>query len=93
MLVFPPKEINALYGYRSANSMKSKERWDFAQKYATAMMIKLGGLLALSGTLGCFYIPNGKTAMFMGLGLMIVMVLGLLFSVEKAIKKKFNNTK
>ena len=31
---FPPKKINHLYGYRTSNSMKSQESWDFAQEYS-----------------------------------------------------------
>ncbi len=29
---FPPKEINAVYGYRTKRASKSKAAWDFAQK-------------------------------------------------------------
>jgi uncharacterized membrane protein len=29
----PPKVINAVYGYRTANSMKSKETWRYAHQY------------------------------------------------------------
>ncbi len=90
MLKFPPKNINYLYGYRTKSSMKNKERWDFAQRYSASQMIKLGGLLALSSVLGFFFYPSGKTAMIVGLGLMILMVFYLLFSVEKALKEKFD---
>lgn len=30
---FPPKEINALYGYRTKQSSKSQRHWDFAQRF------------------------------------------------------------
>jgi hypothetical protein len=42
-LRFPPKKINSLYGYRS--SMKSIERWNFAQEYFSKEIIKLGVIL------------------------------------------------
>lgn len=29
----PPQEINSLYGYRTARSMKNRETWDFAHHY------------------------------------------------------------
>ncbi|PCI11801.1 MAG: hypothetical protein COB73_01045 [Flavobacteriaceae bacterium] len=89
MLKFPPKKINSFYGYRTYKSMKNQERWDFAQKYSSLEMIKLGGLLTLSSCLGFFYLPKEKTAMFIGLGLMILMVIILLFRVERAIQQKF----
>ena len=28
-----PKEINAVFGYRTSMSMKSKDTWEFAHKY------------------------------------------------------------
>jgi len=93
MLKFPPKDINSLYGYRTKSSMQNKERWTFAQKYSAIEMAKLGGILTLSGLMGLFINPDAKTGMFIGLGLMIIMVIILLFRVESAIKKKFNNQK
>lgn len=87
LLKFPPKKINSMYGYRTNSSMKNIEKWDFAQKYASIEMMKLGGILTLSGLSGYLYYPSGKIAMFMGLGLMITMVLILIFRVERALKK------
>lgn len=91
MLKFPPKKINGFYGYRTSSSMKNQERWDFSQKYASNEMIKLGALLTLSSIIGLIYKPDGKIGMFIGLGLMILMVVILLIRVEKAIKDKFAN--
>ncbi|WP_407942457.1 SdpI family protein [Mesoflavibacter sp. CH_XMU1404-2] len=71
--------------------MKSQERWDFSQKYSSIEMIKLGALLTLSSTIGLIFEPDGKIGMFLGLGLMILMVVFLLIRVEKAIKNKFAN--
>ena len=28
----PPKEINGIYGYRTAMSMKNKETWEYAHR-------------------------------------------------------------
>jgi len=91
MLKFPPKKINSLYGYRTNSAMKNQDRWDFSQKYAAIEMIKLGGLLTLSATIGIIYNPTNKIGMILGLGFMILMVVFLLIRVEKAIKNKFNN--
>lgn len=41
-----PKEINAVFGYRTAMSMKNKETWKFAHKYC-------GKIWCISG-LVCF---------------------------------------
>lgn len=89
MLYFPPKKINSLYGYRTPSSMKSQERWSFAQEYSAKEMIKLGGLLLLTSILGLIYQPTQSIAMIIGLALMILMVIVLFVRVERAIKKRF----
>ncbi len=93
MLKFPPKKINTLYGYRTSSSMKSQESWDFSQKYSSIEMIKLGAFLTLCSTIGLIFKPDGKIGIFLGLGLMILMVVILLIRVERAIKNKFKNEK
>ena len=42
MLAYPPKKINWIYGYRTPASMKSQERWDFAQIVSSDAMIWVG---------------------------------------------------
>jgi uncharacterized membrane protein len=91
MYKFPPKEINALYGYRTISSMKSKERWVFAQEYSSLEMIKTGAILSLTSVLGLIFKPGGKPGMFLGLGLLILMVVILFIRVERAITNKFEN--
>ncbi len=39
--LFPPGKINYFYGYRTPRSMKSKERWEVANKMASKLMIGL----------------------------------------------------
>lgn len=46
---FPPKKINYLYGYRTARSMKSDNRWEIANKLAPKMMIALSLFDAVLG--------------------------------------------
>lgn len=91
MLKFPPKKINWYYGYRTSNSMKDQKRWDFAQIYSAKEIIKLGGLLMLSSLIGIFYKFNEHVAIIIGVGLMLTMVVILLYRVERAINKNFNN--
>ena len=38
----PPKNINAFVGYRTERSQKSKQAWDFAQKYFGILFLKTG---------------------------------------------------
>ncbi len=88
---FPPKKINALYGYRTNSSMKNQQRWDFAQKFSSIEMLKLSIGLICSGFLGFLINTNDMLGMFLGLSFIIFMVVILFFRVEKAIKNKFDN--
>ncbi len=38
-MYFPPKKMNAVYGYRTPRSYGSQECWDFAQKYSAKVMV------------------------------------------------------
>lgn len=42
LFLFPPKKINAFYGYKTPSSMMSQKNWDFSQKYAGKMLIIAG---------------------------------------------------
>lgn len=89
-LKFPPKEINHLYGYRMTSSMKSQERWDFAQIKSSWEMIKISiAMIVLSGI--PVIVPISES-LNLGLGLFLVIALSgfMIYRVEKAIKNKFN---
>lgn len=89
LLKIPPKGINMLYGYRTKNSMKSQERWDFAQKFAANEMIKSGSLLLLSSLLGFLLNMDYLTATGVGLVLILVAAAYFIWRTEKYINKKF----
>jgi uncharacterized membrane protein len=89
----PPKDINALYGYRTASSMKSQERWDFAQIYGAGQLLKTGALLCLLGLLGFLLLYNFPLNMPVSLIIFVVVLMTvsiiMILTVEKAIKRKF----
>ena len=87
---YPPKKINSLYGYRTTSSMENQEKWNFAQNYSSKEMMKLGFLLLISSLLSLITNFDNLTNMFIGLGLMILIVILLWLRVEKAIKIKFS---
>lgn len=93
MSVFPPRKINGLYGYRTPNSMKDQEKWDFAQKYSSRELVKFGGILLLTSAFGFFFEPGSDSALYVGLGLMIAIILVLFIKVENAIKNEFPDEK
>ena len=85
----PPKEINYLYGYRSAASMKSQEQWDFAQRYCALQAIKVSGVMMGVSLLSYFIPIDTAIKQFSGVFLLILSAAYLLYSTEKAIKRRF----
>lgn len=90
-----PKDINYIFGYRTAMSMKNEETWEFAHKHFgktwfTAGMILLpvtvAVMLALLGqdkdTVGY----AGTVIMFVQTALLIILII----PTESALKKNFD---
>lgn len=90
MYTFPPKKINNFYGYRTGSSMKSQERWDFSQKYSSMQMAKAGVFMILLSFLGKLYpLEENIYQTAAGIAIALAAVVYMLFSTEKAIKKRF----
>ncbi|WP_290698460.1 SdpI family protein [Lacinutrix sp.] len=88
---FPPKNINALYGYRTKASMKNQETWDFAQVYSAKKMITIGLImLLLSVNYIAFDIPD-NLIFISGLVILVFSVLYLFLKTENAIRSNFKN--
>lgn len=90
MFKFPPKKINAWYGYRTTASMKNQERWRFAQTYAAKQMMKGGVVLMLLSLVGLAFEPNRDNHFIIGLILLLGVIASLFLSVERAIQKQFS---
>jgi uncharacterized membrane protein len=91
MYLYPPKKINYMYGYRTGSSMKSQERWDFAQKFSAMLMVKVGAVLAAVSLLG-YLIPTQEVVkVITGLVLTVLAALYLFATTERAIRQKFKN--
>ncbi|MDO6490764.1 MULTISPECIES: SdpI family protein [unclassified Cellulophaga] len=88
-LKFPPKKINSIYGYRTSKSMLNQNRWNFAQKYASIQLIKIGFVLVLLSLLSIIYQPNKEISILIGIVLLLTSVITLILKVEKAIDSKF----
>ncbi|MCZ8197440.1 MAG: SdpI family protein [Flavobacterium sp.] len=91
MYSFPPKKINYLYGYRTNSSMKSQERWDFAQKYSSIQMIKLALLMFVISLIFSFFKISENLNLIFGLIVLLIGVSFMFYKVEKAIKVNFPN--
>lgn len=90
-----PKEINIVFGYRTAMSMKSKETWEFAHKYCGKIWY-VSGLIMLPVTVLLLLLTIGKSENCVGtVGGIICMVqliplIGSIFPTEIALKKNFD---
>ncbi|MFD0766264.1 SdpI family protein [Mucilaginibacter lutimaris] len=96
---FPPKEINSLYGYRTARSMQDQQHWDEGNKYSTQLMLNCGWVLLVAGimlsiALNLFDIdPKLKAWMQVAVVVAgsVVVVMVLFTKTEKHLKDTFND--
>lgn len=88
MYQFPPKKVNIFYGYRTMNSMKSQERWDFSQRYSAKELMKFGVILFAVSFLGLFDISEVIVNR-----IVILFVFLLIITTEIALRKRFANIK
>ena len=90
-----PKEINAVFGYRTTMSMKNRETWEFAHKYCGKIWY-VCGLIMLPITVLFLLLTIGKNEDYIGtVGEIIAMVqliplIGSIFPTEIALKKNFD---
>lgn len=87
MYKFPPKKINDLYGYRTANSMESKTKWDFAQKYGAKVMMCTGLVFVTVSFYKYFFNTDENTDLAIGMFIMIVGSFAMIPIVDKKIKQ------
>ena len=87
ILIFPPKKINNLYGYRTKNSMKSQSSWDFAQRFSGWEIIRGGIILFVSSLVGLQYDLSENLETIIGLSILVVVIIIFLLRTEQAIKK------
>ncbi|MBQ8597926.1 MAG: SdpI family protein [Lachnospiraceae bacterium] len=92
----PPKEINSIYGYRTAMSMKNKDAWQFAHKYIGKLWY-IGGLILVPITLIPMLFVIGKDIDLVGAvgGILcfvqMIPLIGCIVPTEKALKKNFDS--
>lgn len=90
-----PKEINAIFGYRTAMSMKNKDTWEFAHKYCGKIWY-LCGLILLPVSILSMLVVIGKNNDIVGsYGGIICMIqliplVGSILPTEKALRRSFD---
>lgn len=92
MYFFPPKKINNWYGYRTSSSMKSEDRWQFAQRFSSLKMMTGGAFLGAASFLGLVIKIDEKFQQVLGVVLPLSVVFYILWSTERSLKNKFPNS-
>lgn len=89
MLLFPPKKINYLYGYRTKNSMKNINNWNFAQNYSAKIMIWSGFVFSLTSLIGINIKGNEFIQLIIALCLMFLLCAIIFYLTERKLRQKF----
>lgn len=90
-----PKNINYVFGYRTAMSMKNKDTWEFAHKYIGRLWCGWGiALFIITAVLMCFLLGRSeadteKYGSVISI-LQIIPLIGAVFPTERALKRTFD---
>lgn len=88
-IIFPPKKINALYGYRTAFSMQSQEVWDEGNKVSSRLITGVGGIVTFIQILLGFFI-NGHLQLLIPVILMVLLLIATIPVTEMYLKRRFD---
>jgi uncharacterized membrane protein len=94
--LFPPKGINAIYGYRTPRSMRDVHSWNHAQKASTRYLLSLAITYLVAGFALLFFDLSTWSAgqSMVVIGLFLILGFGaLIFRVEKSLHKNFPKDK
>lgn len=85
---FPPKKINALYGYRTNKSMLNEDIWQFANSFFTQQILMYSGISFFFAMLLAYINPEiswqPMAIMLLSLGVSVI-------KTEQALSKNFDD--
>lgn len=90
-----PRDINYVFGYRSSMSMKNRDTWEFAHKYAGKIWYR-GGLAVLPVSVVVMLCVIGRDSDTVGTvggilcGVQMVPLIAVIPLTEIALRKKFD---
>ena len=90
-----PKEMNAIFGYRTIMSMKNKDTWILAHNYCGRIWYSCGWVMLLVSIIVMVLII-GRTKDTVGnvgailCGIQMIPLIGSIYPTEKALKKTFD---
>lgn len=91
-----PKEINGIYGYRTAMSMKNQDTWEFAHKHFGKVWFYAGLILLPLNIIPLLFVMGEGKDLIGTVGILVclidtaVMLLSII-PTEKALKKNFDS--
>ncbi len=86
-LLFPPRKINYVYGYRTPRSMKSREAWNYANRFSAKYLLGLALLTCLLQAVLILLLPMERAIVW----LVAIMVAGVIAGIpltEIMLKRK-----
>ena len=90
-----PRQINPVFGYRSARSMKNRETWEFAHRYSGRLWRLWGRVLFILSLFvmlpvrGCEVDTVGMAGGILS-AVQVIFLIGVIFPTEAALKKNFD---
>ncbi len=88
LFFFPPKKINALYGYRTPASMKSQKNWDFSQRYSGKILIIFGLILTIISSIIYVLTPeNYIHDPLLSISMLVIAMICAIIITESTLKK------
>ena len=88
--LFPPKNINDIYGYRTKRSKLSQDIWDEANSYSPMLMIGVGVITSVVQVV-FYYTMEFETGIGAAAGLLVVLLLCTIPMTERHLKKNFED--
>jgi len=83
---FSPKKINNIYGYRTKNSMKTQEAWDYANNTFAKNFLYIG-IITTTAQIIATMLFDHIIGIFVGLTTMSVLISVLVMIIEKNLRK------
>jgi uncharacterized membrane protein len=91
MYYYPPTKINSLYGYRTPRSIKSQQRWNFAQIYSSKQMVIWGAVMLIAAILASFIELKMAFQFLIGLGILFLFTAIPIIKTEHELKQRYRN--
>ncbi len=90
-----PKDINSVYGYRTAMSMKNRDTWEFAHHYCGRLWFRLGLILLPVNLIPMLLVIWESRELVNIVGSVLcaidtVIIIATIFPTEAALRKNFD---